>query len=969
VFPRLFFVVPALLLAVRASADTFLVTNANDSGPGSLRQAIIDANNHPNPSEGDRIAFSIPGSGSVRTITVLSALPDITESVNVDGTSQLGRSDAPAIELTGAPGLAADGLRVRATDVTINGLIINGFQNGINIGPYGNNHVWMCYIGTDKTGTQAAPNDRGILVNQTGEVDIGNYHPAFGNIISGNRLEAIRVTQSQSTPQLPTVVISGNYIGTDVTGTHAIPNCTANASGGQVLAAVHVNCANALVGNYGGSGLTNVISGNLASGIFVAGRGALVVNNYIGTAASGDAALPNTGSGILVQGPDVTIGAIGFETLNVVSGNTGAGIVLSLFSTGTSIINSFIGTDVTGKLAVPNGGEGIVVHGSLSVPNNHVIGGSYPGASNLISGNAGAGISLLTTPDPTHNGAYPPRGNVIQGNLIGTDLTGMAAIPNGGDGISFGPGDIFFPQNNVVGGPTTTARNVISGNLGNGIQLARFAQDTRIQGNYIGMAADGTTALGNAKNGVLIIDPFANFVGATSGPAAQAGNTIAFNLRNGVTVRDTRQNPGPQRLSANSIHDNGVLGIDLADNGPTPDDTGDADTGPNQLQNFPVITTAFGSNGSLTIYGALNSTANTAFTLEFFANKTADASGFGEGQIFLGQAKVTTNASGDVTFNVTFPLPANVAAVSATAIDPNGNTSEFAADTAIVSSAPSPPPVAATPIQAATHPDQLLNISTRLRVEPGDHSLIAGFIVSGTEPKKVIIRGLGPSLAQFHVPGVLADPRVDVIRTDVPFRDPRAFVGSNDNWRSDQETEIKNSGVAPTSDLEAALIRTLEPGYYTAVMSGNGDGAGIGLIEVYDLSPGTNSFLANISTRGFVTSGDNVMIAGVIIGGGGHGGATVVLGGLGPSLGPAIPDAMQDPILDLYDANGVLVVESNDWKDTDTATLVRAAGLGPYDFREAAAYISLSPGNYTAILHDVNNKAGTALVEVFDVGH
>jgi hypothetical protein len=512
---------------------------------------------------------------------------------------------------------------------------------------------------------------------------------------------------------------------------------------------------------------------------------------------------------------------------------------------------------------------------------------------------------------------------------------------------------------------------VISGNLGNGIFLDRDADHTRIQGNFIGTAADGITPLGNGKDGLLIIDSGVNSVGPLSGPNADAGNTIAFNLRNGITVRNSLSNPRAQRFSANSIHNNAQLGIDLGDNGPTPNDPADGDTGANQLQNFPVLTAAFGFNGNLTIYGTLNSTPSRTFTLEFFANQAADGSGFGEGQIFLGQASVMTNDSGDASFNVTFPLPANVAAVSATAIDSSGYTSEFAPDATIAFTEPGPPPTGATLISRPTHADHLLNISTRLRVEPGDHALIAGFIVTGTEPKKVIVRGLGPSLSQFNVPGVLADPKFTLYRTDVPFRDPRAFVGSNDNWKSNQRAEIESTGISPTNDLEAALVRTLEPGYYTAVMSGNGDGTGIGLIEAYDLSAGSKSILANISTRGFVTSGDNVMIAGFIIGGAGRGGTTVVIRGIGPSLlSLDIPDAMTDPLLDLYDANGTVLVESNDWRNTGSADLVRAEGLAPQDDREAASYLSLAPGNYTTVLRGLNSKVtGVAVVEVYDVGH
>jgi hypothetical protein len=967
-FPRLLPLIAFVFSVVVASADTFVVTNTNDNGPGSLRQAITDANTHPNPATGDAVHFNIPGAG-MHTITLLSALPDITESVNIDGGTQPGSGGSPRIELSAGPGLVADGLRIMAGGTSIFDLVINGFQNGINIGPYGDNHIWNCYIGVDNTGTKAAPNDRGILINQAGQVTIGDYHPGFGNVISGNRLEAIKVSQSDpNSTEKQTVLIQGNYIGTDATGTHALPNCTATANGTQVAAAVDVNCRYARIGNDSGSGLTNVISGNLASGISARGVGVVVIGNYVGTNASGSAALPNTGAGITVQAGGVTVGAAGFAGQNLISGNAGAGIVLAFGSDGATVIGNLIGTDITGKSPLPNGGSGIFIPGS----NRHVIGGRYAGAGNVISGNLGSGITLSVVVSKPGVSDFASSGNIIRGNFIGTDVTGSSALPNGGDGISFGSGSVDFPSGNVIGGPMASARNVISGNLGNGIFLDRKTQSTRIQGNFIGTAADGTTPLGNGKDGILIIDPFVNSIGSMAGPNADAGNTIAFNLRNGITIRDSLSTPSAQRISANSIHDNAQLGIDLGDNGPTPNDPGDGDTGPNLLQNFPVITSAFGFNGNLTIYGSLNSTASKTFTLEFFANQAADGSGFGEGQIFLGQASVTTNNSGDASFNVTFPLPANVAAVSATAIDSSGYTSEFSADATIVFTAPGPPPTGATPVSPPTHADHLLNISTRLRVEPGDHVLIAGFIVTGTEPKKVIVRGLGPSLSQFNVPGVLADPKFTLYRTDVPFRDPRGFVGSNDNWKSDQQAEIESTGVAPTNDLESALVRTLDPGWYTAVMSGNGDGTGIGLIEVYDLSPESKSILANISTRGFVTSGDNVMIAGFIIGGAGHGGTTVVIRGIGPSLANlGVSDAMSDPLFRLYDANGTfLAPEANDWRTTPGANFVAAEGLAPTDDREAALYVSLPPGNYTAVLRGLNTKVtGTAVVEVYDVGH
>lgn len=959
----------SLLLAVisiaRVSGNTFIVTNTNDSGPGSLRQAITDANAHPNQADGEVIHFNIPGTG-VHTITVISALPDIAEGVYLDGDTQPGFTGAPTVELTAEPGLAADGLRIAGGSTTILGLIINGFQNGIYIGPKGDNYIWNCYIGTDKTGTLSAPNDRGIVVSQAGYNEIGSAPAALRNVISGNRFEAIRVSQfDQNSTETQTVAIRGNYIGTDVTGTQALPNCSANASGAKIAAAVDVACRYAEIGGSGASGLSNVVSGNMATGISVSGIKTTVAGNLIGTTASGTAALPNTGSGIALHfvGEGTIGGFSGGDLLagvNVISGNIGAGIYVD--SEGATIRGNLIGTDISGKFAVPNG-SGIVIAGR----SHNLIGGSGFAVGNIISGNLGAGINFVSVASsvfPTNE--IPPSDNIVQGNFIGTDITGKVALPNGGDGIHLGSGDLFGPLRNRIGGSTPSARNVISGNLGNGIVLARGAKDTRIQGNLIGTDVDGSNSLGNGQNGILIIEPSSNSLGALFGPNADSANTIAFNLRQGISFPAGPHTSGPQRISANSIHDNGQLGIDLDDDGATPNDPGDADTGPNDLQNFPVIGSAFGFNGDLTIYGSIQTAASQNFTLEFFGNSATDSSGFGEGRIFLGQANVATDSSGDASFNVTFPLPQNVAAVSATAIDPSGETSEFSAGAKISFTAPSPPPTSPTPVLLPTHGDHLLNISTRLRVEGGDHALIAGFIVTGDEPKKIIVCGIGPSLSQFNVPGVLADPNLELYRTD-PF--PAECVGRNDNWRSDQETEIQNTGLAPTNDFESALIRTVQPGNYTAVLRGKGETSGVGMVEVYDLSVGPNSRLGNISTRGLVSTGDNVMIAGFIVGNNGGGGTTVVLRAIGPSFAlSSIPDALPDPILDLRDADGTLLDSNDDWHSAIEADSIRAADLAPSDDRESALYRSLGPGNYTAIVRGKGSASGVALVEVYDIG-
>lgn len=390
--------------------------------------------------------------------------------------------------------------------------------------------------------------------------------------------------------------------------------------------------------------------------------------------------------------------------------------------------------------------------------------------------------------------------------MIGTNVTGNAALPNDygiycGGFTGFGGAT---DHDHKIGGTISSARNVISGNRYDGIKIDRGIA-LRIQGNRIGTGADGVTPLGNQGNGIQIVEGASNIIGAEAGPNVDAANTIGHNggfnfffAGNGILLLTPIRN----RVSANSIHDNVKLGIDLGGGGVTPNDPDNLKSG---HQNFPVITDAFGFNGQLAIYGSLNSIASTVFTLEFFANQAADSSGFGEGKVFLGQANVTTDSSGNALFNVTFPLAPNVAVVTATALGPSSSTSEFSAAVNIAGSAPTAPPTGPTAVMLPTRADQLLNLSTRLRVGTGDEVMIGGFIVSGTQPKKIIVRGIGPSLASFNVPGFLANPTLEL------YDSSNQLLASNDNWKQDQPTEIQNSGLAPTHDLESAIVRTVPP--------------------------------------------------------------------------------------------------------------------------------------------------------------
>ncbi|MDQ6625489.1 MAG: hypothetical protein M3Y69_05015, partial [Verrucomicrobiota bacterium] len=255
----------------------------------------------------------------------------------------------------------------------------------------------------------------------------------------------------------------------------------------------------------------------------------------------------------------------------------------------------------------------------------------------------------------------------------------------------------------------------------------------------------------------------------------------------------------------------------------------------------------------------------------------------------------------------------------------------------------------------STVPAVLLNISTRLRVLTDDKALIGGFIITGTEPKKVIIRAIGPSLT--GIPGALQDPTLEL------FADATSLA-TNDNWAQDQAAEIRASGVAPTKDAEAAIVRTLNPGNYTAVVRGKNNSSGIGVVEVYDLAQGADAKLANISSRGFVDAGDNALIGGFISGGSA---TKVVIRAIGPSLADAgIAGPLANPTVQLVNASGTTIRFNDDWK-SDQQRELEAIGIQPKRDAEAALIETLPAGNYTAIVRGKGDTTGIGLVEVYNV--
>ncbi|TAK54747.1 MAG: hypothetical protein EPO22_15180 [Dehalococcoidia bacterium] len=544
------------------------MTTTADSGAGSLRQAILDANGTPGS---DLITFAI-SPGGPQTIAPVSALPAITDSVTIDATSQPGFSGTPLIELNGAnAGSTTDGLLVTGGAAAISGLVINRFSsNGIELaGSSTGSAVTGCYIGTNVAGSAASANgNAGVLLHATSGNAIGGTTQAERNVVSGNTGPGIQLTGLGASGN----TIAGNYIGVTASGAAALGNNRGvyidagsnNTIGGMSGGARNVisgnvegigigGSNNSVLGNYIGTNATgtaalknaatgvavffggqqNVIggadagAGNLISGngvgVWVAQSGALgntVQGNLIGTDVTGMLAVGNTDRGVLVYTSNNTIGGRTPAARNVISGN-GQGVDIeggTDQAKGNVVQGNYIGTNITGTAAVPNTGRGVVIFGE----SGNFIGGASPDAGNLVSGNASSGVEILSS-----------GGNQIQGNLIGTDVTGHLALPNGGSGVL-----LFSGTNTIVGGTAPGARNVISGNAQNGVTVTYFTTGAQVQGNYVGVDVSGDHELPNGGHGVLIgggvFSASNNTVGGT---AAGAGNVISGNAGSGVAMQ------------------------------------------------------------------------------------------------------------------------------------------------------------------------------------------------------------------------------------------------------------------------------------------------------------------------------------------------------------------------------------------------------------------------------------------------
>jgi CSLREA domain-containing protein len=662
-----------------ATPDGTCDSNPTASVTCTLREAIQEANaNNNGATITDTIEFNIPDNPGipgleVKTISPTSLLPTITDKVTIDGYTQSGATPNSAItnsnsavlkiELRGTSAPAnAFGLAVSgngAAGTKIKGLVINRFgDDGVFVGNSApNTTIEGNFIGTDPTGTIDRGNGAdGVNLLSSGNT-IGGSANAAQNVISGNGGNGVAVKQSGATSN----TISNNHIGTDADAGEDLGN---SESGVFVE-----NASGNTIGGSSAAGTLNIISGNNQHGVEILGSGASgtrVIGNLIGVNVNGTGSsdIGNTLDGVFVSSASqVEIGGTAGTNpggpcagdCNVISDNGQHGVEISDFSSKfNKVQGNRIGTNINGSSAFGNTMNGVRIVSATDT----TIGGTTEEARNVISGNAGNGVFI--------SAGGTAANNRVEGNYIGINADGVSDLGNGTSGVRVeAPG-------NFIGGTTEEARNVISGNGGAGILFnGSNTVGNLVEGNLIGTNAAGTGNLGNL-HGVRIAGALDNTVGGTVDAAA---NTISGNTNQGVFVSSCTCAAG-NRILRNSIFDNGLLGIELGlnEDGPTPNDPKDPDTGPNKLQNFPVITSATTAQ----IEGKLNSRPNRIFTIQFFSNPAPNfPTGFGEGETFLGERTVTTNGEGKATF--TF-APSSLSAgefVTATATDPVGNTSEF----------------------------------------------------------------------------------------------------------------------------------------------------------------------------------------------------------------------------------------------------------------------------------------------------
>ncbi len=605
--------------------------------------------------------------------------------------------------------------------------------------------------------------------------------------------------------------------------------------------------------------------------------------------------------------------------------------------------------------------------------------GTFTNIGGAVFGRFGGNISFSNT-STADNGTFSNNGGTVINALGGvTSFLDTSTASNGifttnGGAVSGADGGLVAFSNTSTAGNATFTNN--GGAVSDALNGRTTFADSSTAGNATFTNSGGSTDFYNtatASNATLIAAEGSAYSGSISFFDDSDGGTARVQLTGNSILYISFHNP--PGVTTGSIEGTGFVYI-----------------GPNNLTvgGNNLSTTFSGTIADSGLGGSLTKIGNGTLTLSgvnSFAGGTAISAGgltaasdgsLGSGSISLQVAGVILTLESGAT-NDYINDAASLSIVSGASVNLNFEGSPDQVDALLIDgklqiagvygSAQSNatyklPQFAgsgtllvgdATPTPTPT--PSLLNISTRMQVLTGDNVLIGGFIITGNAPKKVILRAIGPSLIAFGLADALADPVLELHMPDMT-------VVTNDNWKDTQQTEIEATGLQPSEDLESAIVATLAPGAYTAIVSGKNGGTGVGLVEAYDLDEAADSTLANISTRGFVDTGDNVMIGGVIIGGGS---SQVLVRAIGPALAAfGVSGALEDTVLELHDKDGALITTNDDWKDTQQSQ-IEAIGLPPTDDRESAILATLTPDSYTAIVRGKNDTTGVALVEVYNI--
>ncbi len=656
---------------------------ANDSGDGDTgpnnRQNFPVLTSASSAAAGTTIAGSLNSNANTTfRIEFFANRPAVADASNGEGERYLGFVTVT----TNGSGNATINTTLANVWVNAGDKITATATVDLGGGSYGSTSEFAANVTATSTGIIVVDTTSDVSDGTTTSIaNLGNARGADGRISLREAIAAANNTANGGTPDRIAFNIAGAGPHTiqvlsalpAITQAVVLDGSTDSDFAGVPVVELNGAAAGAVAGlvlDTGSSGSTirglavNRFSGE---GIRVSSSNNTIVGNTLGTDVTGTLDRGNTSHGVYLLGSNNAVGGVLAADRNVISGNEGDGVRLDgAGATLNRVIGNFIGVSAGGNAGLGNASNGVFV---TNGGQQNEIGGLAAGEGNVISANGWKGVMF--------NGGTTTN-NKVWGNLIGTDATGLVALGNVYSGV-----DLFGgAHHNQIGGTTAAARNVISGNDGNGIQIDAAGTDANvIQGNYIGVDITGTGALGNLYDGIAIgSGPTGTLIGGT---AAGAGNTIAYSGGKGVSVAPAAG--AGHAFLGNRIFGNGALGIDLEANGVTANDAGDGDSGANNLQNFPVLTSAVSSGGNTTITGTLNSTAGTAFRVEFFSSSTGDASGYGEGQTYLGFTSVTTNGSGNAAINATLTGVTVTAGhkVSATAtVDLGGgnygSTSEFA---------------------------------------------------------------------------------------------------------------------------------------------------------------------------------------------------------------------------------------------------------------------------------------------------